>query len=543
MRRVKTMMELRLQAAGPRPHNASQDGSLLRFGTTRKEGTMWKRPTTLAAILCLDAVPALADPTWNKASPGAGGAFLCVDVESNGKVLAGSDVSGAYRRDGTGNWTRLGKRDGINATSIECVKWKPGRSDIALMGTRNGLYLSTDSAKTWSQMDFNNKIVTALGWKDDTVYAVGATSLTQSDIILMKSVDNGSTWGEINTNGFAGNLRAVKLAVNPLSADTVWLLSGNDRSSKQRAKELWKTANGGVNWQKKSGSYNAIDVALPASGRPLLMATSKTGAGGDDDSGSVVRSTDGSGTTWTAGTFANGSQATGALWWDGATAYLINVQADACGSSPFSPISGKFSSSDGGATWAKVDSGGSWEVAWTDCSHARGRALSTVAKTLSAKGEYWVSAQFAWHYASGAYENAFSTSFGSGDWLTKGIDNAVPTAMTSSGSYLYAGYYDVGIWTSVTSGQRWRNINPSGIPGWNGYGGNVTGIVADGSLIVATMARTSKADTTVISGSDATDTSSTACGDQPMLAPAGLSTETATASVIPASCTGSLVIP
>jgi len=145
---------------------------------------MWKSVGVIVVWLFAQAWPAVAEPAWSKVSPGGGGSFKCVDVAVNGKVLAGSDLSGAYLRTGTGDWIRLGRRDGIDATSVECVKWKPGRADTALVGTRNGLYLSTDSARTWSSVALDEDIATAVAWKDDTVYVAGSSSASGSNLIL-----------------------------------------------------------------------------------------------------------------------------------------------------------------------------------------------------------------------------------------------------------------------------------------------------------------------------------------------------------------------
>lgn len=169
--------------------------------------------------------------------------------------------------------------------------------------------------------------------------------------------------------------------------------------------------------------------------------------------------------------------------------------------------SGKFKSTDLGLTWNKEDDGAGgppgagtavWDVGWTNCPHTRGRALKSVAKTLSAKGEYWVTPQFVWRYATSPlkYENAFTTQ-ASGGWITKSIDNAVPTAFMSYGTTpgrYFAGYYDVGIWRTTDDGASWQNVNPAAMPSWDGFGGSVTGITADGVVTCATMAQSSKAD-------------------------------------------------
>src|SRR5262249_23695027 len=81
-------------------------------------------------VACVLApVSARTDIPWVKSSPGGGGAFLTVDVSVTGKVLVGSDLSGAYLRTGTGSWTRIGKYDGLNRTYVGCVRWSPATGD------------------------------------------------------------------------------------------------------------------------------------------------------------------------------------------------------------------------------------------------------------------------------------------------------------------------------------------------------------------------------------------------------------------------------
>ena len=457
------------------------------------------------AMACVLALPAFAGPTWTRATPGGGGAFLTADVAADGTVLVGSDLSGAYCRAGTGDWTHVGARDGLEATSIEVVRWKPGQSAIALAGTRNGMFRTPAPrpGRPWIKVtEFGHEVVTAIAWQGDRVYAASGGNASTPLVLRVSTDGAGRSWSPISHDLPAG-LRAVKMIADPVRAGIVWLLSGDDRFFQGR-KELWRSTNGGVSWtlvSVQSGRHlHAIDFALhPASSGVVLMATSLTGpAGGKDDRGVVYRSANG-GATWAA-VSALPAQATGAVWFDGRDAYLVNVQADACGDAGL-PRSGKFKSADEGVTWTKVDDGvgsDAWDVGWTRCSFARGRALATVARTLSAKGEYWVTTQFVWRYTSAPpfkYENAFTSRVGSspGSWITRGIDNSVPTAFTSAGpGHYWAGYYDIGIWSTHDGGASWANRNPV-IGTWKGQGGNVTGIVvAENSAIVATMAPSSK---------------------------------------------------
>ena len=436
-------------------------------------------------------------------------------------MLVGSDLSGLYRRTGprfaeaTGDWARIGSKDGLDATSVEVVRFEPPAEysnalamPIALAGTRNGLFRSDDDGKTWSKVadaDVADMTVTALAWAQwdsDVVYAAGGASSGGSEVLLRVSRDAGKSWSVIQHNITSSPVRrAVKLAVDARDANLVWLLSGHDRL-KPGAKELWRSRDGGKTFARVStpngNPFIAIDVAThPTTPSLVLMSVSTDpGPGKSDGKGAVYASADG-GRTWKAGTGIG--DVTGAVGWaqDDRTAFLVNVQVNACGASK---RAGRFESVDRGLTWKRVDDGSTWELGWTECPAARGRAMRTVARTLSPDGSYWVTSQFVWHYTGGArprYENVFSKQVAADppSWITRGIDNAVPVTFAPAGGpgRYFAGYYDIGLWKTVDGGASWMNKNPS-LDTWNGFGGNVTGIVAAGDIVVATMAGSSKTD-------------------------------------------------
>jgi Big-like domain-containing protein/sortilin (neurotensin receptor 3) len=454
-------------------------------------------PAPLLATL-LWIMPAAAEPQWTRASPGGGGAFLSVDVSVTGKVLVGSDLSGAYMRSGTGPWTRLGKSDGLIRTSIACVRWSPATGESALAGGRNGIYRSTNAGVSWQVTGgpplFQNGFFSAIGWSRShsaTVYAAGAASTADTTVLLWRSLDGGANWSPVTHNLPASEaLRAIKLVVHPSDSNTLYLLTGPDGLIAPNVlipkRALYVSSDGGSTWALRSGADEALDVAVhPATPGTLLMTVST----GTDNTGFVKRSLDGGG-SWSP-VLGN----TGAVWWDGPNAYLINVGLDACGSIPAE--AGKFMSSDGGVNWSRIDTGSTWETGWTDCPHARGIPDGGVARALSGKGEYWVTSQFVWHYTAGKFANAFSTGMGPGRWITAGIDNAVPVCIADAESEptAYAGYYDLGMWRTQDGGVSWKMINPV-LPDWDGVGGNVTSVVADPArpgVVWAAIGESSKA--------------------------------------------------
>lgn len=335
---------------------------------------------------CIVLASALTAPVsaqdWSKASPGGGGAFLTADLAADGTVLVGSDLSGLYRFSGAGSWTRIGRKDGLDATSVEVVRWRPGQSTIALAGTRNGLFRTPSGSfpEVWAKVNtFGSEVVTAIGWLGNTVYAASGGDGSTAPTIRWSTDGNGEIWSNpVSPTSDLIGLRIVKLAVDPFSANTIWLLSGHDRLV-AGLKELWKGTNSGGNWTwaKKSGTLHAIDFGLsPSTAGIVIMTTSDQGpTGGNDDKGSVRVSRDG-GDNWTEVTSGMGldPDATGAVWFDAASvAYVINVQADACGS-PAPAWSGKFKGTTTddwqNHSWTKVDDGvdcvldrgGDWQV-------------------------------------------------------------------------------------------------------------------------------------------------------------------------------------
>lgn len=471
---------------------------------------------TIALAFSL-AGPALAIQSWTAHGPGGGGNFTSVDVSSSGRVLVGGDVSGAYARNGnTGDWTRIGTLDGIVATRILTARFSPANPSRALCGTGNGLYLSSNSGQTWSETGdslMSTDDVNAVGWGRgaDSLYAFVAwpegTGITGS-IKAARTTDGGANWTpvtDINEDS-SGTANPIKVVVDPHTTGStrrIYVLTGVSSATTRTTRMLWRTEDNGSSWQRithvSATPVYPIDIVVhPDTAGIFLMATSDSTDATINKTGTLYRNANG---TWYPMTLDGTYKPTGAVWYDGSVPHMLTVYEDACGlatndaAGRWKVVSGAWSRVDNGRDGPDGDAVDPWEFGWIDgvnnCDAARGQTISNVALSVSAKGEYWVTASFVWHYStSGAdkYVNVF-TDDETSPWLTKKIDNANPVTIELDGSTPWVGYYDLGLWKYTSTG--WENRNDSEW-GWNGDGGNVNGIIIEGSTMYVTAAPSSK---------------------------------------------------
>ena len=82
----------------------------------------------LAVGACLGLLlPAVAPAgPWININPGGGGAFTTVAAGPTGTIIAGSDLSGAYRsRDRGLSWDAIGSNRGLERTHVSAVGFDP----------------------------------------------------------------------------------------------------------------------------------------------------------------------------------------------------------------------------------------------------------------------------------------------------------------------------------------------------------------------------------------------------------------------------------
>jgi hypothetical protein len=163
-------------------------------------------------------------------------------IGADGKTLYGWNVTGSpglYRisvRDGT--WARV---DATGLQDVFSLAAHPGESSMLLAGTREGLMISRDGGRAWSQIgkELYGIAVTAVEYdpKDPRIlYAYAA----RPDLGLVRSDDGGQRWKSLGF--FLGEKDGVNVfAISPHKPEIMYLSTfGSD---------LYRSNDGGQRWQ------------------------------------------------------------------------------------------------------------------------------------------------------------------------------------------------------------------------------------------------------------------------------------------------------
>ena len=424
-----------------------------------------------------------ATNVWININPGGGGAFTSIGAGPTGIIVAGSDLSGAYRSKDRGlTWDVIGSFRGLAVAHVSTVAFDPQDGRIIYIGTEAGIYRSSDSGDRFTQVlgtGYIGAIAVAPG-NPSIIYAGWHPLYNATQTTVYKSTDRGQTWKAVATN-IPGGLRVLKLLVDASNPDCIYLLSGRDRFVPRALNVLYRSVDGGIRWSRLADALGDVwDVALdPASHQTLYLTTYQATPGGW--SGFVCKSVDG-GATWT-----RKANRTGAIFVRGDRPHVIrtiDVQRNMT-----SDKAGVWESTDGGTTWDRKSEATTWDGGWQDLDWAYGKNLQGLPKTIGVDLSdpnvmYWADAQFVFAAFDGArFTNLFTDSVSPGWWRGRGIDNVAVIAMAQSEAdpqRLYAGFYDLGIWRSLDGGNSWQSGNSVSFTGrWKGHGGNTTTIVAD----------------------------------------------------------------
>ncbi len=430
---------------------------------------------------------------WQRTNPGGGGAFSTIGASASGIILAGSDLSGAYRStDGGNSWDVIGADKGLTETHVSGLGFHKTDGDILYIGTDNGIFRSDNGGNSVTQVLVGGYITDIdFGTAQPHIgYASYHPTYNSNQGVVYKSTNNGLTWAQVSTNLPSG-LHILKLLVNPNDADIVYLLSGQGRFACGPA-EVYKSTDGGITWTHLTASLSEIlDIALnPDNPNEVFVTTMNADCNAPyywtDLNGDLYKSTNG-GNSWGSPLAAG---RTGVIWIDRNNTDIIRL-IDPREPYTWNPDAGTWTSTDGGQTFTHTGFVNNWDTFFNgDPYYCYGSSFNGICKTLGDDLSdpnvlYWVTIQWVFKTTDGGntFQNLMTNEVGTDFWQSRGFDNVNMMDISISPAdenIIYLAYFDMGIWRSLDGGQSWQSCNHADYTGiWDGRGGNCATVLAD----------------------------------------------------------------
>ncbi|SIS49490.1 Por secretion system C-terminal sorting domain-containing protein [Zobellia uliginosa] len=460
---------------------------------------MKKSISLLLCLMCFTLTINSQTHNWKRTNPGGGGWFGSIGVSQSGIILAGSDLSGAYRsRDGGATWDVCGDSKGIHGTHISGMGFHKTNGNIMFVAS-DGLYKTTNGGDTWRLVLSEGKAYISdieFGTNNPSVgYAArhqGNWNTLNAEIWRTKNV--GNTWERVDVN--LPKTRIIKIVVNPKNENEVYILTGKGRPVCSVA-DVYKSTDGGANWKNLTANNNfegfteVADFAIDPNNPNVQYLT-------------AVKA-DCSNRYWTDGLDSRLYKSTnaGRTWnkiHDQGGIILINpknsnlriIETRAVAS--WNSRSGTLLSTDRGNTFQKIADVSTWETSFSGSTQGTysgvgdGYARTIAQDPSNPDNLYWTNSQWVLGSKDGGvkFRVLHANKIGNKGWQSTGVDNLVNVDMAISPkdpNLIYLGLADMGIWRSLNKGVSWENCNTDDPKyGWgDGKGGNFHSIVADPS--------------------------------------------------------------
>jgi len=430
--------------------------------------------------------------TWQRTNPGGGGAFSTVGASASGIIIAGSDLSGAYRStDGGQTWDVIGVNKGMTETHVSGVGFHRTDGDILYIGTENGIFRSADGGESVHQVLIGGYITDIeFGTNNTNIgYASYHPTYNSNNGVIYKSADNGLSWSQSSTNLPSG-IRILKIVVNPNDANTVYILTGQGRFACGPA-DVFRSTDGGVSWTNLTSSLPEIlDLAIDPNNPQNIFITTMNAHCNEpfywtELDGDLYKSTNG-GTSWGSPLYKQ----SGVIWVDANNSSNIRL-IDPREPYPWVATSGTWTSTNGGSSFTQTGDVNNWDIFFNnDIFYCYSSSYNGICKTLGEDlsdptNYFWVNYQ--WIFKTTDYgtifTNIFTDEVSSGWWQSRGFDNVNMMDISISkanADIIYAAYFDIGLWRSLDKGASWQSCNDPIYSGnWEGNGGNCATVLAD----------------------------------------------------------------
>jgi photosystem II stability/assembly factor-like uncharacterized protein len=206
---------------------------------------------------------------------------------------------------------------------------------------------STDGGASWRDLGLGSH---AVNYNPDCPFdlAIASNGALYVDTYngVLKSTDGGANWQSFGLS----RPSIYALAVDPASADTVYVAAGNAAYSKHRG-GVYKSTVGGGDWRRVGlEDQEVVALAVAPGGRIVYAGTGNVGNAKSTRLG-VFKSSDG-GASWRQIGLRHAQ--VGDVWLDPRSPNIVYANLNYTGCSMSSCTYNLFESPDGGASWKKV---------------------------------------------------------------------------------------------------------------------------------------------------------------------------------------------
>lgn len=435
--------------------------------------------------------------SWIRTNPGGGGAFSTIGAGPSGIIIAGSDLSGAYRSlDGGKGWDAIGVNRGIFETHISGIGFDPFNEKVIFIGTEKGIYRSKDGGNSYVKV-YDTGYITDIEVSrsnPSVVYAAYRTQYNKLSSRVLRSEDGGEAWPFFHTN-FPSGRAILKLLCDPQNENIVYALTGKSRFVCGPA-EVYKSTNKGENWVRLASDVGSImDIAIDRNNPAILYfttysATCSNSWGWTNMSGKLYRTMD------QGETLEFLTNRTGIIFLDPDSGKVMRL-LDPREINSWREDAGTWTSVDSGHTFIQTGFIENWDCGYNgiydpDLSTHKtyGVSFNGIAQTLGTDLSnpnviLWTNSQFSFRSVDNGttFQNTFTREVKPGWWQSTGFDNIDPLYLVihpSNPNIIYIGSFDIGIWRSLDHGESWQSCNHPNYTGdWEGYGGNTIAITID----------------------------------------------------------------
>lgn len=281
--------------------------------------------------------------TWTAYGP-EGGLIqaVSIDAASPNIIYAGSANNGIYRSTDSGaSWSEI--NNGLATLDIQVITIDPNLSTTLYAGTAiGGIYKSTNSGDTWVSIN--------TGIKNFNVYAIKVDP-NDSNVIyagtfgsVIKSTDGGMNWAvkgnNANTTDRLYFNSIYDLELDPSNSNTVYVgtASGGVWRSFNAAEPIWDAVNNGLaDATATTRFFSSRSLSISSDGNTLYVGTQSDG---------ILRSTD-TAASWTPVTNTNNGLTTD-------TIRILAMLPTDTSTVYAGTTTGLFFTRDSGATWAEA---------------------------------------------------------------------------------------------------------------------------------------------------------------------------------------------